>query len=170
MLARDENDYILAATLLNVALELHRETANKLGEGTTLRFMAIVSLLQGDARQGAQYLTASLAIYREFGALREIVLSAGIAGTLLARQGDFARGAALLRTALHHEEQQGFRFEDDIKTILNSGLDEVRRAALAPDWPTAAVERAVRNCLDMDGGQLAGFTLDTLRERFRYDL
>jgi tetratricopeptide (TPR) repeat protein len=168
MAAREEEDYMLAATLLAQAYELHTELGNQLGQAEILRFMAIVSLLQQDPGQSASYLMRALDMSQEFGAQREIAVSAGLAGTLLARQGDLQRGAALLHGALHQEELNSFRYEGDVRSILNHGLEEVSGRPGTSGLSAEETARARQTGLALSLEELGALTRRTLRERFAH--
>jgi hypothetical protein len=105
---------------------------------------------------------------QEFGAGREIAVTAGLAGTLLARQGDLLRGAMLLHGALHQEELHHFRYEDDVRSILHNGLDEVAGRLTNKGLNAADTQRARDTALSLDLHELGQFTARTLRERFAW--
>jgi tetratricopeptide (TPR) repeat protein len=168
MVAREEHDYMLAATLLGQAYELHVELGNRLGQAEILRFMAIISLLQQDPREAALYLLRALEMSQEFGAGREIAVTAGLAGTLLARQGDLQRGAMLLHAALHQEELHHFRYEDDVRSILDDGLDEVGGRLSNKGLTAEDAQRAKDAAQSLGLDELGALTARTLRERFAW--
>jgi tetratricopeptide (TPR) repeat protein len=168
MVAREEHEYMLAATLLGQAFEIHTALGNRLGQAEILRFMAIVSLLQQNPREAAVYLIRALEMSHEYGAGREVAVSAGLAGTLLARQGDLLRGATLLHAALHQEQLHNFRYEDDVRSILHDGLDEVSGAMTGLGLTGADKARARDAGENLDLAELGPFTARTLRERFAW--
>lgn len=168
MLAREQQDYVLAATYLSVALEHQRAMGDLNAQAGTLRFMAIVSLMQGQTPDTAGYLDEALRISLDHSKLRELAICSGLVGVLLLRQGDYGRGRALVLASLGHDSQRGFKYEADVRSLLEQSLSELTQSVAANGKGNSAGGYLSLDCMSMAIPELASFALQTLRERFGY--
>src|SRR5436190_2180081 len=80
-----EEDVEGASEYLHAALDSYKRTANKSGEGSAYRYLAMVSLAHGSLDEARQRLSLSAKLATELGDIREATLCAALTGALLVR-------------------------------------------------------------------------------------
>lgn len=134
VVAYERGDWAATIAYADQALPLAREVGNQQFIALLLNNMADVSLRLDDFPAAKQYLQEGITVARQIGATPYVLTEVQTAGLLLARQGEQARGLALIGLSLYHATttpEHRRTASDCLRSLGLDGNDPAVQALLA---------------------------------------